>query len=366
MKGWYHINESEYHSNPEVVPDMVRLPRRMRHHTNPRLGTVIQFEVPVTRTLLPSTVFVTPARPSRLTRCLVLIAPLLVFSVVSPVRGADPASALVLKNPGSLVIVGGGQLPPTVASKFLELAGGKRARLVVIPTAHKLADRPQPSASYLFWKSLGPASVQQLHTRDRKEANDPDFVKPLQDATGVWLGGGDQSKLTEAYLGTAVLRELRKVLERGGVVGGTSAGASVMSGLMITGGTVKASLDSGFGLVPGVVVDQHFTNRNRMGRLLSVLADHPDLVGLGLDESTAAVFHGSSVGVIGEASAFVCLTASSTLPVSVQRLKSGDQVDLISLSQTLQARLHGSSAGSTVTSAGSSGMREAPMSTKKP
>jgi cyanophycinase len=107
---------------------------------------------------------------------------------------------------------------------------------------------------------------------------------------------------------------------------------------MITGGTTWAELGSGFGLAPGLVVDQHFANRNRMGRLLSGLARHPDLVGVGLDEQTAAVIQGSTMSVVGDAHVWVCLPASRTMSISVRRLKSGDQIDLAGPTQTLIAR----------------------------
>jgi cyanophycinase len=237
--------------------------------------------------------------------------------------------------------MGGGKMTDGIRDRFLELAGGKKARLVVIPTASTYADKPETSSSYLFWRGQSVDSVEVLHTRDRQQANDPVFVEPLSHATGVWLGGGDQSKLAEAYLNTAVLRELFKVLDRGGVIGGTSAGASIMSATMITGGTTKASLGTGFGLMPAMVIDQHFTNRNRMGRLQGILAEHPDVVGLGIDEQTAAVFHGPTLSIVGNASAFVCLSPTQTLPVSIKRMKAGDQLDLNSLSQAWISRTRG-------------------------
>src|SRR5581483_5879137 len=100
-------------------------------------------------------------------------------------------------------------------------------RLVVIPTASKWFDQTRISRSLNYWKAQGLASVSLLHTLNPKEADDPSFVKPLQEATAAWLGGGDQSRLANAYHGTAVEKELQRLLARGGVIGGTSAGASV-------------------------------------------------------------------------------------------------------------------------------------------
>ena len=169
-------------------------------------------------------------------------------------------------------------------------------------------------------------------------ADEPSFSKILQEATGVWLGGGDQSRLSEAYNGTNFLAELKKLLERGGVVGGTSAGAAVMSSMMITGGTTKAAVGVGFGFVPGLVVDQHFTAHNRMSRLMGVLSEYPELVGLGIDEATAAVFQGDTLSVVGDANIWLCLSPTQTLSADVKRMKPGDQMDLLSLTQTVLAR----------------------------
>ena len=106
------------------------------------------------------------------------------------------------------------------------------------------------------------AALTLLHTRDAKKANEAAFVKPLTEATAVWFGGGDQGKLLAAYRGTAVERELHKLLQRGGAIGGTSAGAAVMSKVMITGGNPKAEVGTGFGFLTHVVIDQHFLKRN--------------------------------------------------------------------------------------------------------
>ena len=110
-----------------------------------------------------------------------------------------------------------------------------------------------------------------------EQANDAEFVRPLAEATGVWFGGGDQVVLTEAYLGTEVERQLEgAVLARGGVIGGTSAGAAVMTRVMIAGGRTKADVGEGFDFLPGAVVDQHFLKRNRIERLLGVLSAPPE------------------------------------------------------------------------------------------
>jgi cyanophycinase len=230
---------------------------------------------------------------------------------------------------GYLVIVGGGVLPDAVRDRFLELAGGKKGRLVVIPTASELADPSRTSRSYIYWRRQGLESVDELNTLEQKRANDPAFVEPLTKATAVWLGGGDQSRLAKAYRGTAVERELRKLLERGYVIGGTSAGASVMSRIMITGGNPEARTGTGLDLLPNVVIDQHFNNRNRQRRLKNVLKDYPDYFGLGIDEATAVVVHGRKFQVLGNAHVYVCLPPLAPGERLMKMLRSGEEGELL-------------------------------------
>ena len=116
---------------------------------------------------------------------------------------------------GSLVICGGGTLPDAVMDRFVDLAGGEESRLVVIPTASERADEASEESLLASWKGRKLASVGLLHTRSRGEADEPDFVAPLSSATAVWFGGGAQSRLSEAYVGTAVERELQALLHRG-------------------------------------------------------------------------------------------------------------------------------------------------------
>jgi cyanophycinase len=188
-----------------------------------------------------------------------------------------------------------------------------------------------------------------LHTLDPKEANKPTFVKPLKEATAAWLGGGDQSRLANAYRGTAVERELRQLLARGGVVGGTSAGASVMSSVMITGGNPQVRVGSGFGLLPDVVIDQHFENRQRQQRLLGVLAQNRNCLGLGIDEQTAVVVRGHTFTVVGNANVLVCMPPSAEEPASVTKvLKPGEGSDLLLLSRSVMSRLTSPSEGKPV------------------
>jgi len=222
-----------------------------------------------------------------------------------------------------------------IRDQFLQLAGGKKAKIVVIPTASTVAHKTNVFKSFVYWKNQDVGSVIMLHTLDRDKANQPEFIKPLTEATGVWLAGGDQSCLTSAYRGTAVEREMRKLLERGGVIGGTSAGASAMSSVMILGGNPLAEVGKGFGFLPDIVIDQHFQNRNRLNRLLGVVSKYPTCLGMGIDEQTAVIVKGHMGTVLGKGDVRMCLPPQEREPAKVQVLKSGQIVDLLTLSQAL-------------------------------
>ena len=208
----------------------------------------------------------------------------------SAARPVEPGS-------GALVIVGGGGATPAIWDRFMELAGGDSAVIVYFPTASAGNIDTTNNSALRVWRGRNPRSAVIMHTRSRDTANTDAFVAPLKRATGVWFGGGVQSRITDAYLGTKTEEALRDVLRRGGVIGGTSAGAAIMSEVMIT-GTVEgdrnvATLGRGFGFLPSAVADQHFTQRTRQPRLVGVLAKHPGLIGFGIDEATALVVHGS-------------------------------------------------------------------------
>jgi cyanophycinase len=222
--------------------------------------------------------------------------------------GAEPAGGIR----GWLFIHGGGGVSDELRGKFLELAGGKAARIVVIPTASEWADSGEGEVRAWYcdpWKERGAADVQLLHTRSRERANAAEFVQPLRQATAVWFGGGDQSKIADAYLGTAVERELFALLARGGAIGGTSAGAAIQSRTMIAGGQDEPLMGVGFDFLPGAIIDQHFLARQRQARLRRAVADHPGHIGLGIDERTALLVQAGKMSVIGESTVSVFLSA---------------------------------------------------------
>lgn len=242
----------------------------------------------------------------------------------------NTASSAAPAHGGSLMIAGGGDLPEMVQRQFVDLAGGAAARLVIIPGVH--VDDSYVNSYFEEWQRCGPASVQVLNARSREEADDEEFSEALESATGVWLGGGQQTWLASCYLGTITGRKIREVLERNGVVGGTSAGAAVMSEVMIAGGRKKPSIGTGFGLLPGVIIDQHFMKRNRFSRLRRVIEQHPNLVGVGIDENTALIVSLATrkVRVVGESYIAVCLPekVGGQHRVEVDFYKPGDEFQL--------------------------------------
>ena len=224
-----------------------------------------------------------------------------------------PASTQVAPTAeGSLVIVGGGSVPKPVLDRFVELAGGPEGRLVVIPTA---GSDENGTEIIQRWIERGLGSVSVLHTRDRKEADSATFVQPLSKATAVWFLGGQQSRLADSYVGTATERAIVDLFRRGGVVGGTSAGAAIQSRVMIQSGSPIPKITTGLDLLPDAIIDQHFLHRNRFNRLLSAVLDHPECVGVGIDESTAVVFQRGECCVFG--GSYVTVVSAKTGPASL-------------------------------------------------
>jgi cyanophycinase len=204
-----------------------------------------------------------------------------------------PASAPPLARTGNLVLIGGGEKPDDAMKKFVELAGGPDAPIVAIPTASSEED----AADYyekLFREKYGSTNTVSLRIKTREDAARADYAELAGKARGVFFGGGDQVRITKALLDTPVGRALAEAYARGAVVGGTSAGTACQSKLMITGegdftGIRAKSVEiiEGLGFFPGVVVDQHFVKRQRENRLFSVILEHPELLGVGVDETAA-------------------------------------------------------------------------------
>lgn len=239
---------------------------------------------------------------------------------------------------GALIICGGGEVPDEIERRFVRLAGGPSARLVIIPTAHYEADEIDPLDTHIVevlrdWRARGVASVEFLHTRDRAVADSEEFVEPLLNASGIWIEGGDQEWLTAPYVNTLFEDELHRLLERGGVIGGNSAGAACMTRVMIAAGHVHPRDGEGFDLFPGAVIDQHFLKRNRLNRLRGFLGRHPGLVGIGIDERTALEvrIRDMQLTVIGDSYVVAYIPESPEQPARFEVLQSGDVTDLAKL-----------------------------------
>jgi cyanophycinase len=210
---------------------------------------------------------------------------------------------------GSLVIVGGGQLTPEIIQRFIELGGGKDAPMIFVPTAEDGEPRMTGPNTFLF--RAGVKNVTILHTRDRAVADSEAFVEPLKTARAVWFEGGRQWRLADAYLKTRTEKELFALLDRGGVIGGSSAGATIQGSYLVRGAVESNTLmmapghEIGMGFLRKSAVDQHVITRHREGDLEQVIRKHPDLLGIGIDESTAIVVRGDTFDVIGKSKVFI-------------------------------------------------------------
>jgi cyanophycinase len=232
----------------------------------------------------------------------VLCAPCAFLIWLTP-AAADP----VVTGPeqGALVIVGGGKVGADILTRLFDLGGGRHAPLVVIPTANGADEYADDWSGLKLFKDFGATNVTLLHTNDRAVADSEDFVRPLTTAKIVWFVGGRQWRLVDAYAHTRTQREVERVLERGGVVAGTSAGASILASYMVRGARennyimMAPGYEEGFGLIKGVAIDQHMLTRNRQDDLEEVVEKHPEILGIGLDESTAIVVRGQEFEVVG-------------------------------------------------------------------
>jgi len=255
---------------------------------------------------------------------MIAIAFLLTFLV--PGAGADTGPPR-----GHLVIVGGGATGPEIVGKVLSLAGGPRARVVILPQASKL---PSTYPVERFHEA-GAEDVTVLDTADPRAA-----IAAIEVADLIWFRGGDQTRLMGAIQGTGIPEVIHNRYRNGATVAGTSAGAAVMSRVMIAGNRSPQRqtpwLSEGLGLWPDVIVDQHFVRRNRFDRLKSAVLVHPGLLGVGIDEATAVVVSGRMFEVVGQSEVIVLDARKGTADVvreavdGVSRhvLRSGMKFDL--------------------------------------
>jgi cyanophycinase len=209
---------------------------------------------------------------------------------------------------GTLIVIGGGMLDEAIYERFHQEAGGDTARIVVIPTA--LGDEFLERDSALIqlrqlFESHGFYNVTLLHTRDTARANDEDFIAPLKTATGLYFMGGRQWRIADGFLNTRAHQEMKNLLARGGVIAGSSAGATIQGSYLARGDTKNNQImmgdhEEGLAFMKNVAIDQHVLARNRQFDLFTILDKRPELLGIGLDENTAIVVKGDTFEVIGE------------------------------------------------------------------
>lgn len=203
------------------------------------------------------------------------------------------------------MIVGGGSMSPELWNRFIELAGGPAAaNIIIIPTAGEDSTAGVAPRETERLKSLGVKNVTILHTRDPKVANQESFAAPLKKATGVWFVGGRHWRLADSYLNTLTHKEFNALLNRGGVIGGTSAGATILCSFMVRGDTKGNSImigdhTQGLDFIHNVTIDQHVLRRNRQFDMIDVIKARPELLGIGIDESTAIVVQQNTFEVLG-------------------------------------------------------------------
>jgi cyanophycinase len=239
---------------------------------------------------------------------LALLATLLAGSILAQEPEYGPPK-------GTLVIQGGGSDVGTgIFETFINKAGGLGANIVVVPTAGgnknpdgtwKVYTEEQVVAA---WKKRGVNNVHMLHTHDPKIADTEEFAKILRDANGVWFDGGRQWNVVDSYANTLTLKEFRKVLERGGVIGGSSAGATIQGDYLVRGAIAGSEIvmtpepehEHGFAFLRKVAIDQHINTRNRWDDIIPVIKKYPNMLGIGLSEGTAIVVTGDRFQVIGK------------------------------------------------------------------
>jgi cyanophycinase len=238
---------------------------------------------------------------------------------------------------GWIVPIGGGEEKennPQILRRFVELCGGEDADIVVLPTASRLADT---GARYeRIFAGLGAGRVESVDFASRQDCEDPDRLRRLNEATGIFFTGGNQLSLSTALGGTPVARLLRVRNAQGVHVAGTSAGASFISEHMIAFGEEGASpvagsvrLAPGLGLTNRVIIDQHFRQRDRIGRLLTALAYNPFAVGIGLDEDTAAFISPGNVLEVEGTGGITVIDASGLEFSSMDQVAEGEPVCML-------------------------------------
>jgi cyanophycinase len=275
----------------------------------------------------------------RRSRSVLCILGILLIAMSGCLRRLEiPPAVPTSGEPGWLVIEGGSYpVSPVVASKFRELIGGADAKALFVPTA--MGDSEQtPELNASAAKDLGLRNYEVFNTHDRMQADKREFAARIRGVRGVWFGGGRPGRLAEAYLGTRTERELEALYKRGGVIGGSSAGAMILSSFLVRGGIENEDFQNlvskknrvGFGFLPNAAIDVHVNQRpSGEGDLAQVVETYKGLLGIGVDAGTAAVVHRNQLEVIGGLRARVTISDGHLHDGKPYYfLKRGDRFDL--------------------------------------
>ena len=246
---------------------------------------------------------------------------------------AKPGKPIVEK--GTLVIVGGGGMTRDIAKAFIDGGGGDEGHFVMLPIS--MPDPIDVKVEETIMHRMGAKNVDIIPFREQAQLEDPKVIEILKHATGVWFGGGRQWNFVDAYEGTKIPALFWDVLKRGGVIGGSSAGATILGDYMSRGAPAGPGLmmcegyEQAMGFLPGVVVDQHFSARNRFHDMTALMQKYPQFLGIGLDEATAIVVKGSTAEVLGRGNAHFYDTTRVRIPEGpdYDAYPAGTKIDLL-------------------------------------
>lgn len=276
---------------------------------------------------------ITKTWPRTATIDLVTISRAAVARTGEPFPAAEPKKPEVVAG-GTLYIAGGGQPSSRAIERFVKAAGGPEAKIVVIPTALGTGSARMGAGDVRLLKRHGAQHVVIAHAATPEEAEKPAFLEILRNAGGIWFSGGRQWRLVDSYLGTKAHKLMHDVLARGGAIAGSSAGASIQAEYMVRGHPLgnrvmmAEGYEHGLGFLPGVAIDQHFTQRNRQKDMAAVKRRFPQLLGIGIDESTAVFVTGHIMEVVGAHEVSVYDRTQSAQAHQRTILRAGDRYDL--------------------------------------
>jgi cyanophycinase len=244
---------------------------------------------------------------------------------------AKPRAAKV--DSGTLIIIGGGGMPAGIMRRFVDLAGGGRSHIVVLPTA--VPDPVDEEAGIAdAFKKLGAKTVTVLPSRTLDKVESEEYLSALKQATGIWFGGGRQWRFVDAYLDTKAHALMHDVLRRGGVIMGSSAGASIQAEFLARGnplGNLDIMADGyqrGLGFLAGAAIDQHFSQRNRHRDMLALVQRYPAWLGIGVDESTALIVRGEVGEVVGRGQVYFFDATTGTKETTSIAVAAGKKYDM--------------------------------------